>query len=235
VKVGLCLPVFRMSADPALEVAAHAEAEGLDGVFSFDHLFPAGQPHRPALSAYPMLAAVAVKTSRVKLGPLVSRVGVLYPGVQLTALATLHQLAAGRLIAGLGAGDSLSRPENEAYGLPTVPIDERLAQLAELARVVRGRGIEVWIGGNSTRVRTLAEAEADAWNCWNRPASELRGNVAGRARTTWAGPPPADGDLDRQLQPLAAAGVSWAIYGPPPRTDWPAFVTKLAGAAKHVQ
>ena len=33
------------------------EAAGLDGVFSFDHLFPAGQPHRPAMSAYPMLAA----------------------------------------------------------------------------------------------------------------------------------------------------------------------------------
>src|ERR1700738_2220926 len=128
-KVGLCLPVFRMSAEPALEVAAHAEAEGLDGVFSCTHLFPAGQPHRPALSAYPVLAAVAVTTSRVSLGPLVSRVGVLHPGVQLTALATLHQLAAGRLIAGLGAGDSLSRPENDAYGLPTLPLDERLTRL----------------------------------------------------------------------------------------------------------
>jgi alkanesulfonate monooxygenase SsuD/methylene tetrahydromethanopterin reductase-like flavin-dependent oxidoreductase (luciferase family) len=237
VNIGLCLPVFRASAGLALATADQAEAEGLDGVFSFDHLFPARQPHRPALSAIPILAAVAERTSRVRVGTLVSRVGVLEPGVQVTALATLQEMSAGRLIAGLGAGDNLSRPENTAYGLPTLPIDQRLALLTTLAQAVRARGIEVWIGGNSARMRDLAAAEADAWNCWGCPPAVLAQFAAGATRNTgcrptWAGPPPDDGDLEGQLRALAAAGAGWAIYGPPPSTDWPAFVTKLAGAAK---
>jgi alkanesulfonate monooxygenase SsuD/methylene tetrahydromethanopterin reductase-like flavin-dependent oxidoreductase (luciferase family) len=233
VNVGLCLPVFRPTPRLAFETAEQAEAEGLDGVFSFDHLFPARQPHRPALAAIPMLAAVAVRTRRVRIGPLVSRVGVLEPGVLVTALLTLQELSRDRLIAGLGAGDSLSKPENDAFGLPTLPVDQRLAMLAELANAVRTRGIEVWIGGNSARVRDLAAAEANAWNCWNCPPPEL--TDLGGCRRTWAGPPPDDRDIEGQLQALAAAGVSWVIYGPPPSTDWPAFVTRLAGAAKHVQ
>lgn len=233
--VGLCLPVFRASGGLALAIADQAEAEGLDGVFSFDHMFPAKQPHRPALSAIPVLAAVAERTSRVRVGTLVSRVGVLEPGVQVTALATLQELSGGRLIAGLGAGDSLSRPENDAFGLPSLPVDERLALLSELAKAVRARGIEVWIGGNSARVRDLAASEADAWNCWDCPPADFATFATDAARTgcrhTWAGPPPSDGDLDGQLRALAAAGASWAVYGPPPSTDWPAFVTTLAGAA----
>jgi alkanesulfonate monooxygenase SsuD/methylene tetrahydromethanopterin reductase-like flavin-dependent oxidoreductase (luciferase family) len=237
VNVGLCLPVFRATTDLVFDVAEQAEAEGLDGVFSFDHLFPARQPHRPALSAIPVLAAVAVRTGRVRFGPLVSRVGLLEPGVQVTALATLQQISGGRLIAGLGAGDSLSRPENAAFGLPTIPVDQRLALLGALARAVRARGIEVWIGGNSAPVRDLAAAEADAWNCWGCPPAELAEPATGTSggRRTWAGPPPDDGDLEGQLRALAAAGATWAIYGPPPSIDWGVFVTRLAGAAKQVQ
>jgi alkanesulfonate monooxygenase SsuD/methylene tetrahydromethanopterin reductase-like flavin-dependent oxidoreductase (luciferase family) len=239
VNVGLCLPVFRATTGLVFDIAAQAEADGLDGVFSFDHLFPAGQPQRPALSALPILAGVAVRTSRVRLGPLVSRVGMLSFGVQVTAFATLQELSGGRLIAGLGAGDSLSRAENDAFGLPTLPVDERLVRLAALAQAVRARGIEVWIGGNSARVRDLAAAQADAWNCWNCPPDQLGAAASGEAgstgcRCTWAGPPPRDCDLEAQLHALAAAGATWAVYGPLPGTDWPAFVTRLAGAAKHV-
>jgi alkanesulfonate monooxygenase SsuD/methylene tetrahydromethanopterin reductase-like flavin-dependent oxidoreductase (luciferase family) len=236
--VGLCLPVFRGTPSAALDVAEQSEAEGLDGVFSFDHLFPAGQPHRPALAALPMLAAVAERTSRVRIGPLVSRVGILNPVVQVAALATLQEQSSGRLIAGLGAGDSLSRAENDAFGLVTRPVGERLALLTELARAVRRRGIEVWIGGNSPRVRELAAVEADAWNCWNCPVTELASMPGPRAGRpfghTWGGPPPADGDFEAHLSELDSAGATWVIYGPPPSTDWPAFVTKLAGAAKGV-
>jgi alkanesulfonate monooxygenase SsuD/methylene tetrahydromethanopterin reductase-like flavin-dependent oxidoreductase (luciferase family) len=236
VNVGVCLPVFRDTADLAIETAEQAEAEGLDGVFSFDHLFPARQPERPALAALPMLAAVAVRTRRVRLGPLVNRVGVLEPGVLLTALLTLQELSGGRLIAGLGAGDSLSRPENDAFGLPTLPVDQRLARLSELAKAVRVRSIEVWIGGNSARVRELAAVEADAWNCWNCSAAELAElDQRGSCRRTWAGPPPADDDIEGQLLALAAGGASWAIYAPPPGIDWPDFVRRVAGAAKRVQ
>ena len=234
-KVGVCLPVFLPSADLALDVAARAEAEGLDGVFSFDHLFPAGQPDRPSLSALPVLAAVAVRTSRLQIGPLVSRVGVLHLAVQLRALTTIQEMSGGRLIAALGSGAARSRPENDAYGLPTRSVDERLEELTEVTRAVRGQGIEVWIGGNSPRVRQLADTEADGWNCWNVAPAELAGlPLRASCRRTWGGVPPADGDLAGHLAELSAAGAGWVIYGPPPGIDWPDFVGKVAGAAGTV-
>jgi alkanesulfonate monooxygenase SsuD/methylene tetrahydromethanopterin reductase-like flavin-dependent oxidoreductase (luciferase family) len=236
VKVGVCLPVFLPSVDLALDVAGRAEAEGLDGVFSFDHLFPAGQPERPALSALPVLAAVAVRTSRLCIGTLVSRVGILDLAVQVAGLTTLQELSRGRLIAALGAGDSRSQPENDAYGLPGGTVEHRLGLLTDLVRATRGRGIEVWIGGNSPRVRLLAESEADNWNCWNLSAPELADlpPATGGGRT-WGGVPPADGDLAGHLGALSAAGASWVIYGPAPGVDWPSFVTKLAGAVGPVR
>ena len=238
VNVGLCLPVFRSSAALALDIADQAEAEGLDGVFSFDHLFPAGQPHRPALAGLPILAAVAERTSRIRVGTLVSRVGVLEPGVQVTALATLQHLAAGRVIAGLGAGDSLSRPENDA--LRASDRDRSTSgspSSANSSRRCGPAGIEVWIGGKSARMRDLAAAEADAWNCWDCPPSDFS-RLPERQPRVAAAPGPVrrrpTATSKASCRALAAAGASWAIYGPPPSTDWPAFVTELAGAANRL-
>jgi alkanesulfonate monooxygenase SsuD/methylene tetrahydromethanopterin reductase-like flavin-dependent oxidoreductase (luciferase family) len=236
VHVGLILPVFERSPVAALSVAQEAEAAGLDGLFCYDHLFPINRPDRPALSAIPMLAAIAVQTERVRLGPLVGRVTLLPPAVLLSAFATLNQLSGGRLIAALGTGDSLTKAENDAYGLPFPPVQERLRLLAETARSLRRLGVRTWIGGRSPRVRELAVAEADGWNDWDSPLPELASFVAAHpdVEASWAGPPP-DGDLGPHLAGVAATGASWAIYGPPPSVDWSGFVARLAEAAESVR
>jgi alkanesulfonate monooxygenase SsuD/methylene tetrahydromethanopterin reductase-like flavin-dependent oxidoreductase (luciferase family) len=233
VRVGLILPVFERSPAKALAVAQQAEAEGIDGVFSYDHLFPINRPDRPALAATAILTAVGLSTSRVRLGTLVSRVTLLPGPVLVEALATLDQIATGRLIAGIGAGDSLTKPENLAYGLPFPPVSERLEALTYVARSLRTRSVHVWIGGRSPQVRQLAAAEADGWNSWDGPPEELAA-FAGNGEATWGGPPPADGDLSGHLQSLAGVGVAWVVYGPPPSTDWARFVRELAGAAQTV-
>ena len=237
-KVGLVAPVFSRSADLALSVAQASDEKGIDGVFSYDHLFPINSPQRPALAALPMLAAMAVRTRRVRLGTLVSRVTLLPRPVLVEALATLDEISGGRAIAGIGTGDSLTRAENEAYGLDFPPLDERLWLLAEAARALRARGVTTWIGGRSRAVRAIAAADADGWNAWDGPVDELAAFAAanqGGASATWGGPPPADGDLEGHLRHLAAVGVAWAVYGPPPSIDWAVFVAKLAGAAKAVR
>ena len=61
-RVGITLPQFRDEADSALDAARRAEALGIDGVFCFDHLWPMGQPGRPALSSGPLLGALVVKS-----------------------------------------------------------------------------------------------------------------------------------------------------------------------------
>jgi len=226
--VGLIAPVFADSPRTAISVAQQADQLGLDGVFSYDHLFPIKSPDRPALSAIPLLAAMAATTARVHLGTLVCRVTLLPLPVLVEALATLDEIAGGRIIAGIGTGDSLTTPENDAYGLDFPPLEERLRLLGEAARALRARGVTTWIGGRSRAVRAIAAAEADAWNSWDGPLEELSG-------ATWAGPAPPDGDFWDHLASLAGAGVTWAVYGPAPSIEWDPFVAKLAGAAEAVR
>lgn len=237
-KVGLVAPVFSRDPSTALRVAREADESGIDGVFSYDHLFPINSPDRPALAALPMLAAMATQTESIHLGTLVSRVTMLPVPVLVAALATLDEIAGGRAIAGIGTGDRLTTPENDAYGLSFPALDERLRLLQEAARGLRARGVTTWIGGRSRQVVAIAAAEADAWNSWDGPLDELAAFEQAngdRCHATWGGPPPADGDLETHLRRLADTGVAWAVYGPPASTDWAAFVPKLAGAAEAVR
>jgi alkanesulfonate monooxygenase SsuD/methylene tetrahydromethanopterin reductase-like flavin-dependent oxidoreductase (luciferase family) len=231
-------PIFARSTQLALSVAQHADETGIDGVFSYDHLFPINSAHRPALAAIPMLAAMARRTERIHVGTLVSRVTLLPLPVLVAALATLDEIAGHRVIAGIGTGDSLTKAENEAYGLPFPPLVERLRLLVEAARALRAHGVTTWIGGRSRQVRAIAAEESDGWNAWDGPLDELAAFAAanpGGAVATWGGPPPPNGDFVAHLRSLASAGVEWAVYGPPPATDWAQLVAKLAGAAKAVR
>jgi alkanesulfonate monooxygenase SsuD/methylene tetrahydromethanopterin reductase-like flavin-dependent oxidoreductase (luciferase family) len=235
--VGVVLPVFEDSPNGALDVARDADAQGIDGVFTYDHLFPMGRPDRPALSSFPTLAAVASVTSEVRVGSLVSRVTLLPVPVLVDALVTIDQLAGGRLIAGLGTGDRLTAPENAVYGLPFPPAAERLGHVEAAAVELRGHGVRVWVGGRSLEVRRLAGRVADGWNCWGGSVTELASFSPDPPRpfeVTWGGAPPADGDLASHLRQLATGNVAWVIYGPPPPVDWPVFVAKLAEAAQVV-
>jgi alkanesulfonate monooxygenase SsuD/methylene tetrahydromethanopterin reductase-like flavin-dependent oxidoreductase (luciferase family) len=250
VKVGLIVPVFARDPRPAIAVATQADESGLDGVFSYDHLFPINSPDRPSLSALPMLAAMATQTERIALGTLVSRVTLLPLPVLVDALVTLDEIAGGRAIAGIGTGDRLTEPENQAYGMEFPPLAERLRLLQEAAQRLRERHIRTWIGGRSPAVRAIAARDADAWNSWDGPLDELSAFAAanqanqanqadqanqGTCEATWGGPPPPAEDLITHLQTLKDVGVSWVVYGPPASTDWTALVAKLAGAAKAVR
>jgi alkanesulfonate monooxygenase SsuD/methylene tetrahydromethanopterin reductase-like flavin-dependent oxidoreductase (luciferase family) len=232
VKVGLVAPVFADDPRPALRVAQEADVTGIDGVFSYDHLFPINGPNRPALSALPMLASMAGATERVRLGTLVSRVTLLPVPVLVESLATLDAISGGRAIAGIGTGDRLTEPENRAYGMFFPKLAERLRLLTEATRALRAAGVTTWIGGRSDAVKAIAAAEADAWNAWEGPLDEM---AAFGGVVTWGGPPPGDGDLAGHLGRLAASGVAWVVYGPPPSVDWDGFVPKLAEAAKTVR
>ena len=77
---------------PALDAARRAEELGLDGVFVFDHLWPLGAPERPALSAFPVLGAVAAATEPgAASGPLVARIGLVPDEVLVAELLSLHR------------------------------------------------------------------------------------------------------------------------------------------------
>jgi alkanesulfonate monooxygenase SsuD/methylene tetrahydromethanopterin reductase-like flavin-dependent oxidoreductase (luciferase family) len=176
-RVGVTLPQFRHEAEPAVAAAVAAEATGLDGVFVFDHMWPLGQPDRPALHSLVLLGALAAETSSVTVGPLVSRVGILPNAVLVHALASLHRMVGSRLLVTLGTGDERNRPENEAYGLGFPPVAERVAALVDCCRRLRAEGVATWIGGRSRAV-LRAVSEADGWNRWGADAPTFASETA---------------------------------------------------------
>ena len=154
IRTGVVLPTFRESPDDALEAAAQAFAAGVDGVFCYDHIWPMGQPDRPALAPFPVLGALvadvpapATPGGGPYFGTLVARVGLVPNEVLLAQFTALANLAPGRIVAALGTGDRLSEAENRAYGIPFASASERREEMVEVARALRVQGLTVWIAG----------------------------------------------------------------------------------------
>jgi alkanesulfonate monooxygenase SsuD/methylene tetrahydromethanopterin reductase-like flavin-dependent oxidoreductase (luciferase family) len=232
-KVGLTLPSFVDDPEQAIVVARAAEAAGVDGVFVFDHIFRDGpKGRRPALECFALLGAIAAETSTIAVGTLVVRATLRPPALLAHSFDSVQRVSGGRLIAGIGAGDRLSRVENESYGLEFGRLRDRVDALHEAVRASRGRGYPVWIGGRIAQVRELV-ALADGWNRWGGGVEEfareerLVREVATDAVVSWGGVVSFRTDLDRpdvvhgepaqvaeRLRPYADAGASWVVLGP---------------------
>ncbi len=209
-KVGVLLPTFRHGASDAFHAAAHAARAGVDGVFAYDHLWPMGHPERPSLAPFLVLAAVASREVSLDVGPLVARVGLVGSDVLVQQFRTLATIAPGRVIAALGTGDKLSEAENDAYGLARTSATQRRERLEEVARALSNE-MEVWIGGGAPATNHLARELAVTLNLWDQPAEVIAGESP-RGATNWSGNP--RDDLERQLDELALAGSTWAVFAP---------------------
>ena len=188
-KLGLSLPMFTADVGRPLAAAARAAAAGYDGVFAPDHLFPPGAPGRPALEPFGVLAAVAALRPGLHVGTLVTRASLRPAGILAKQASALDQMSGGHAILGLGAGDSVSKPEHETFGIPFASTAERVAILEETVDALRalfggepwGGGAhvpaiagpllpaghpELWVGGRSSEVIGVAARSADAWNGW---------------------------------------------------------------------
>jgi alkanesulfonate monooxygenase SsuD/methylene tetrahydromethanopterin reductase-like flavin-dependent oxidoreductase (luciferase family) len=190
-RVGITLPSFRDTPEPAIAVARAGEAAGLDAVFAFDHLFRFGargsQVRRPAIEAFTLLGAVAVETERISIGPLVARATLRPPATLAHLFDTVQRISRGRLIAAIGAGDHQSRTENESFGLEFGTVEDRLVALENARAASMDRGYPVWVGGTIAAVRAIA-ARADGWNRWGgTPARFAAGVEYIRARSAGDG------------------------------------------------
>jgi hypothetical protein len=207
--VGILLPTFREGAVDALGAARAASEQHLDGVFAYDHLWPMGHPERPSLAPFPVLSAVASQVDRLMVGPLVARVGLVATSVLVEQFRTLARVAPSRVIAALGTGDKLSTAENVAYGLDVRSAPER----RELLRAAAGElgDFEIWIGAGAPDTNRLARELDVVLNLWAVSANDLLAHSAD-GPVSWAGN--ARDDLEVQLDELAAAHASWAVFSP---------------------
>jgi len=189
VEFGVVLPTRElvMSGRPdtasMLTIAERAEAAGLDSVWVGDSLTA-----RPRHEPLTLLAAVAARTRRVRLGPAVLLPALRNPIVLAHGLATLDRIAEGRLILGLGiaADNPAIRREFAAAGVPFERRVGRFLEMIEIFRAVWSRdhvsfkgnhftlddvtvepkphrpgGPPIWIGGSGpTALREAARFEA---------------------------------------------------------------------------
>lgn len=227
-KIGVTLPTFQPDAGAVIATARAAEEAGLHGVFVFDHLWPMGSPDRPALSVYPIVAAVLASTGSIRVGTLVARIGLMPDEVVLASLASLAQIAGGRLIAAVGTGDSSSADENQRLGIPYPSAASRRARLQHVAAELQLAGIETWIGAGGVSTNAIARATRSTLNFWGAEPELIRARTADGSPVSWAGSLPKDGSASGILAAVAQAGASWAIWGWPQSLD--VVVAAAAGA-----
>jgi F420-dependent oxidoreductase-like protein len=173
------------------ELWTRIEALGFEWISIWDHFYAAdasGDPH--CLEAITSHAALAAATSKVTCGSLVYSAGYRHPAVLANSMATLDQIANGRVVLGLGAG--WLKHEYNAYGMHYGGPGERLRMLSEYIQCVRGlltqertsfsgefftltdaqcapkpvqARLPIWVGGGGEKVTLRIVAEhADGWN-----------------------------------------------------------------------
>jgi len=119
-------------------VARATEQLGFDAFFRSDHYLKMGEVSgMPGpTDAWLTLAGLAVQTSRIRLGTLMSPVTFRYPGPLAVSVAQVDQMSGGRVELGLGTG--WFDAEHAAYGIPFPPVAERFGMLAEQLAIITG-------------------------------------------------------------------------------------------------
>jgi alkanesulfonate monooxygenase SsuD/methylene tetrahydromethanopterin reductase-like flavin-dependent oxidoreductase (luciferase family) len=141
-RIGYLLPTRehimagRPQAAPLLELAEQAERLGFDSIWAGDSLLA-----RPRHEPLTLLAAVASRLRRVDIGTAVLLPALRNPVLLAHQIATLDQVAEGRLILGVGIAADVAniRAEFTAAG---VPFEKRVGRLLEGLRLARS----LWSG-----------------------------------------------------------------------------------------
>src|SRR5256714_2439915 len=124
--------------DHVVEQARAAEAAGFDLVTVMDHFYQirgVGPETAPMMEAYTTLSALATKTSRVKLGTLVTGVTYRNPALLAKQVTTLDVISKGRAILGIGA--AWNESEHMGYGIEFPPIGQRMDRLDEALTIAK--------------------------------------------------------------------------------------------------
>ena len=194
VEIGVLLPTReavmsrRFETGPILALAERIEAAGYDSIWAGDSILA-----RPRFEPLTLLAAVAARTRRARLGTAVLLPALRHPLVLAHLVATVDRVAEGRLLLGVGiAPDSPAvRKEFEAAGTPFAQRVGRLEESLAICRALwtdadergvtyQGRywtltdarllptphrpgGPPIWMGGEVEAATRRAGRLAEAW------------------------------------------------------------------------
>ena len=113
-----------------------AEALGYDSAWTYDHFVAVMMdPYDPTLEAWTCLAALAMATSRIRIGALVTGNTYRHPAILAKMVTTVDVISQGRLDFGIGTG--WYEPEHTMFGLPFGSVRERCERLDEALQIMR--------------------------------------------------------------------------------------------------
>jgi F420-dependent oxidoreductase-like protein len=180
-------------------IATTCERLGFHAAYVADHFMPNAPDATPlrgdTLEALAVLAGLAARTSRLRLGTLVASATYRHPAVFAKAMTAIDQISQGRAICGMGAG--WQENEHASYGIELGSITERIDRFDEFVSVVHSMLTEATttfdgayfsvrdapndprpvqapmpiLLGVRGRRRTMAIAarHASVWNAWTSP------------------------------------------------------------------
>ena len=197
--------------DPAsmAELAAAAEKAGWDGIFLEDYIVYQGQVGTPTYDPWVTMAAMTVATSRVRLGTSVTPLPRRRPWQLASEAVTLDHLSQGRLILGVGSGDTQD-PGFTATGEPlrrairAELLDESLEIVTRLwtGEPVTFRGRHFKLDGLRMSPRPVQQPRIPVWIGGQWTLSGVRARV-----TRWDGSCAYKGPTDQEWQDMTAADV----------------------------
>jgi F420-dependent oxidoreductase-like protein len=186
-------PQFGFSYADVVGIAREAESAGFRTLWVSDHLMLGPDAvATDCLEAWTLLAALAVDTKRIRIGPMVTSQSYRNPALLAKIAAGVDQMSGGRLEFGVGAG--WKQVEYKAYGYEYPDDPTRVTQLAETLEICtrlwmepkatyRGtyyriedavsspkpaqKPLPIWIGGTKPRVMRIAAKFAHAFNMSN--------------------------------------------------------------------
>lgn len=123
--------------DEIVRIWQRAETLGYDTAWTYDHFVAVMMdPFDPCLDGWSCLAALAVHTSRIRIGTLVTGNTYRHPAILAKIATTVDVISGGRLEFGIGAG--WYEPEHTMFGLHLGSARERCDRLDEALTVIRG-------------------------------------------------------------------------------------------------
>jgi coenzyme F420-dependent glucose-6-phosphate dehydrogenase len=135
-KIGYKASAEQFGPNELLDFACAAEEAGFDSVFISDHFQPWKHTGGHAPASIPWLGALGARTRRVIMGTSVMTPTFRYhPSIVAQAFATLAVMYPGRIVLGLGSGESLN--DVPALGFKWPGFKERTARLLESITLMR--------------------------------------------------------------------------------------------------
>lgn len=143
VQIGCLLPTRGLlleddkptDAESVLRLATWAEEAGLDSVWVGDSLTA-----KPRLEAMTTLAAIAARTSRVRLGTAVMLMALRHPVLLAQMVGTVDLISGGRLQLGVGVGGAFNAMQQAEWRNAQVNQRTRAPRLEEMLQVIKGLG-----------------------------------------------------------------------------------------------